>query len=148
MFLYKNLFFFNIFYSFNPNHVYWDQRLQFSGNLPGMFCLFFGLKVWLLYWINLRVVLIVVCRFLVINTNFIPFCRFLAILQNFFQSLAIFCILFCYTDVYGLRIDAYYRVFRYPVITVSLLLNVFFVKKIDNKQKFLLFQFFCCSFFL
>ena len=36
MFLYKN-FFFNIFYSFNPNHAYWNQRRLFSGNLPGMF---------------------------------------------------------------------------------------------------------------
>ena len=36
MFLYKNLFFFNIFYSFNPNHAYWNQRLLFSGNLLGM----------------------------------------------------------------------------------------------------------------
>ena len=30
-------FFFNIFYSFNPNHAYWNQRRLFSGNLPGMF---------------------------------------------------------------------------------------------------------------
>ena len=37
MFLYKNLFFFNIFYSFNPNHAYWNQRRLFSGNPPGMF---------------------------------------------------------------------------------------------------------------
>ena len=37
MFLYKNLLFFNIFYSFNPNHAYWNQRRLFSGNLPGMF---------------------------------------------------------------------------------------------------------------
>ena len=37
MFLYKNLFFFNTFYSFNPNHAYWNQRRLFSGNLPGMF---------------------------------------------------------------------------------------------------------------
>ena len=37
MFLYKNLFFLNIFYSFNPNHAYWNQRRLFSGNLPGMF---------------------------------------------------------------------------------------------------------------
>ena len=36
MFLYKNLFFFNICY-FNPNHAYWNQRRLFSGNLPGMF---------------------------------------------------------------------------------------------------------------
>ena len=35
MFLYKN-FLFNIFYSFNPNHAYWNQRRLFSGNLPGM----------------------------------------------------------------------------------------------------------------
>ena len=41
MFLYKNLFF-NIFYSFNPNHAYWNQRRLFSGNLPGMFPM--GLK--------------------------------------------------------------------------------------------------------
>ena len=39
MFLYKNLFFFNI-YSFNPNHAYWNQRRLFSGNLPGMFIFF------------------------------------------------------------------------------------------------------------
>ena len=38
MFLYKNLFFFNIFCYFNPNHAYWNQRRLFSGNLPGMFC--------------------------------------------------------------------------------------------------------------
>ena len=31
------IFFFNIFYSFNPNHAYWNQRRLFSGNLPGMF---------------------------------------------------------------------------------------------------------------
>ena len=37
MFLYKNLFFFNIFYSFNHNHAYWNQRRLFSSNLPGMF---------------------------------------------------------------------------------------------------------------
>ena len=37
MFLYKNLFFFNIFYSFNPDHAYWNQRRLFSGNLPDMF---------------------------------------------------------------------------------------------------------------
>ena len=37
MFLYKNLFFFNIFCYFNPNHAYWNQRRLFSGNLPGMF---------------------------------------------------------------------------------------------------------------
>ena len=36
MFLYKNLFFFNIFCYFNPNHAYWNQRRLFSGNLPGM----------------------------------------------------------------------------------------------------------------
>ena len=30
-------FFFNTFYSFNPNHAYWNQRRLFSGNLPGMF---------------------------------------------------------------------------------------------------------------
>ena len=36
MFLYKS-FFFNIFYSFNPNHAYWNQRRLFAGNLPGMF---------------------------------------------------------------------------------------------------------------
>ena len=40
MFLYKNLFFFNIFYSFNPSHAYWNQRRLFSGNLPGMFLLY------------------------------------------------------------------------------------------------------------
>ena len=39
MFLYKNLFFFNIFCYFNPNHAYWNQRRLFSGNLPGMFSL-------------------------------------------------------------------------------------------------------------
>ena len=33
----KNLFFFQYLYSFNPNHAYWNQRLLFSGNLPGMF---------------------------------------------------------------------------------------------------------------
>ena len=33
----KIFFFFNIFYSFNPNHAYWNQRWLFSGNLPGMF---------------------------------------------------------------------------------------------------------------
>ena len=33
----KNLFFFNFFYSFNPNHAYWNQWRLFSGNLPGMF---------------------------------------------------------------------------------------------------------------
>ena len=37
MFLYKNLFFFNTFYSFNPNRAYWNQRRLFSYNLPGMF---------------------------------------------------------------------------------------------------------------
>ena len=37
MFLYKNLFFFNIFCYFNPNHAYWNQWRLFSGNLPGMF---------------------------------------------------------------------------------------------------------------
>ena len=31
MFLYKILF--DIFYSFNPNHAYWNQRRLFSGNL-------------------------------------------------------------------------------------------------------------------
>ena len=36
-FLYKNLFFFIIFFSFNPYHAYWYQRRIFSGNLPGMF---------------------------------------------------------------------------------------------------------------
>ena len=36
MFLYKNLFFFNIFYSFNPNHAYRNQWRLFSGSLPGM----------------------------------------------------------------------------------------------------------------
>ena len=40
MFLYKNLFFFNI-YSFNPNRAYWNQRRLFSGNLPGMFSISF-----------------------------------------------------------------------------------------------------------
>ena len=40
MFLYKNLFFFNIFCYFNPNHAYWNQRRLFSGNLPGMFAVF------------------------------------------------------------------------------------------------------------
>ena len=40
MFLYKNLIFFDIFYSFNPNHAYWNQRRLFSGNLPGMFLIF------------------------------------------------------------------------------------------------------------
>ena len=39
MFLYKNLFFFNIFCYFNPNHAYWNQRRLFSGNLSGMFFL-------------------------------------------------------------------------------------------------------------
>ena len=43
MFLYKNLFFFNIFYSFNPNQAYWNQRRLFSGNLPGMFTFWSGL---------------------------------------------------------------------------------------------------------
>ena len=33
----QKFFFFNIFYSFNPNHAYWNQRRLFSGNLPGMF---------------------------------------------------------------------------------------------------------------
>ena len=33
-------FFFNIFYSFNPNHAYWNQRRLFSGNLPGVFIIF------------------------------------------------------------------------------------------------------------
>ena len=28
--------FFNIFYSFNPNHAYWNQRRLFRCNLPGM----------------------------------------------------------------------------------------------------------------
>ena len=37
MFLYKNLLFFNIFFSVNPNHAYWNQRQLFSGNLPDMF---------------------------------------------------------------------------------------------------------------
>ena len=37
MVLHKNLFFFNIFCYFNPNHAYWNQRRLFSGNLPGMF---------------------------------------------------------------------------------------------------------------
>ena len=43
MFLYKNLFFFDI-YSFNPNHAYWNERRLFSGILPGMFmiCFLFG----------------------------------------------------------------------------------------------------------
>ena len=40
MFLHKNLFFFNIFCYFNPNHAYWNQRRLFSGNLPGMFLVF------------------------------------------------------------------------------------------------------------
>ena len=40
MFSYKKSFFFNIFYSFNPNHVYWNQRRLFSGNLPGIFSIF------------------------------------------------------------------------------------------------------------
>ena len=30
-------FFFNFFYSFNPNHAYCYQRWLFSGDLPGMF---------------------------------------------------------------------------------------------------------------
>ena len=30
-------FFFNVFYSFNPNQAYWNQRRLFSGNLSGMF---------------------------------------------------------------------------------------------------------------
>ena len=30
-------FFFNIFYFFNPNHAYWNQRWLFSGILLGMF---------------------------------------------------------------------------------------------------------------
>ena len=33
-------FFFNIFYSFNPNRAYWNQRRLFSGNLPGMLLYF------------------------------------------------------------------------------------------------------------
>ena len=33
----QKIFFFNIFYSFNPNHAYWNQRRLFSGSLPGMF---------------------------------------------------------------------------------------------------------------
>ena len=33
----KSFFFFNIFYSFNPNHAYWNQRRLFSGNLLSMF---------------------------------------------------------------------------------------------------------------
>ena len=37
MFLYENLFFFNIFCYFNPSHAYWNQRRLISGNLPGMF---------------------------------------------------------------------------------------------------------------
>ena len=41
MFLYEILFF-NVFYSFNPNHAYWNQRV-FSGNLPDMFGFFTGL---------------------------------------------------------------------------------------------------------
>ena len=45
MFLYKNLFFFNIFYSFNPNRAYWNQRRLFSGNLPGMFNIVFSIFV-------------------------------------------------------------------------------------------------------
>ena len=48
MFLYKNLFFFNIFCDFNPNHAYWNQWRLFSGNLPGMFSLkltFFKVEV-------------------------------------------------------------------------------------------------------
>ena len=44
MFLYKNLFF-DIFYSFNPNHAYWNQRRLFSGNLPGMVSLHW--EMWL-----------------------------------------------------------------------------------------------------
>ena len=40
MFLYKNLFF-DIFYFFNPNYAYWNQRRLFSGNLPGMFLFLF-----------------------------------------------------------------------------------------------------------
>ena len=43
MFLYKNLFF-DIFYSFNPNHAYWNQWRLFSGNLPGMFFINFSKK--------------------------------------------------------------------------------------------------------
>ena len=31
---------FDIFYSFDPNHAYWNQRRLFSGNLPGMFVFF------------------------------------------------------------------------------------------------------------
>ena len=32
---------FNIFYSFNPNHAYWNQRRLFSGNMLGMFKIVF-----------------------------------------------------------------------------------------------------------
>ena len=31
------IFFLKIFYSFDPNHAYWNQRRLFSGNLPAMF---------------------------------------------------------------------------------------------------------------
>ena len=43
-FFVQKSFFFNIFYSFNPNHAYWNQRQLFSGNLPGMFLYFFLLN--------------------------------------------------------------------------------------------------------
>ena len=53
MFLYKNLFFFNIFCSFNPNHAYWNQRRLFSGNLPGMFYRLLQIKI-SQYWCPIR----------------------------------------------------------------------------------------------
>ena len=43
---------------------------------------------------------IVVCRFLVIILSFIPFCRFFSCFAEF-VFLAIFCVLFCYSDFYG-----------------------------------------------
>ena len=46
MFLYENLFFFNIFCYFNPSHAHWNQRRLFSGNLPGMFVI----AEWISHW--------------------------------------------------------------------------------------------------
>ena len=58
MFLYKNLFVFNSFCSFNPNHAYWNQRRLFAGNLPGMLrsydrdCCSIYFRLFILYCLN------------------------------------------------------------------------------------------------
>ena len=60
MFLYKNLFFFNIFYSFNPNHAYWNQGRLFSGNLPGMFNFSVVFVCYIKLTINLGIIIMVI----------------------------------------------------------------------------------------